>query len=185
MSTHYCYKVFRNTNKEDLQKNIEHLISENEELRAQINQQHTQINEQQTEITNLKRTKKNFITSGKINNSTCTPQTTTDYLLIVLLSETAILLIMEDFKYRFDKARKIIEESVAYGSIFNNEEKILIDSENDGSDDTDEEKNSDAFMNVNDPNKPVQHYLNMVYLTFGGLCSLAASEAYTGLYLIK
>ncbi|CAG8718706.1 19859_t:CDS:1, partial [Cetraspora pellucida] len=46
-------------------------------------------------------------------------------------------------------------------------------------------RDSGAFTNVNDPNKPVQHYLNTVYLTFGSLCFLAASGAYTGLYLIK
>ncbi|CAG8812663.1 16238_t:CDS:2, partial [Racocetra persica] len=68
------------------------------------------------------------------------PKGTIDYLFMILLPDTTTLLIMEDFKYRFDKARKIIEESVAYSSIFNNEEEILIDNENDSSDNTDEEE---------------------------------------------
>ncbi|CAG8825276.1 9338_t:CDS:1, partial [Racocetra persica] len=46
-------------------------------------------------------------------------------------------------------------------------------------------RDSGTFTSVDDPNKSVQHHLNMVYLTFGGLCFLAASGAYSGLYLIK
>ncbi|CAG8713412.1 29060_t:CDS:1, partial [Racocetra persica] len=46
-------------------------------------------------------------------------------------------------------------------------------------------QNSSRDSRTNDLNKPVQHYLNMVYLTFGGLCFLATSGAYTDLYLIK
>ncbi|CAG8649073.1 22107_t:CDS:2, partial [Racocetra persica] len=55
--------------------------------------------------------------NGKIDNLMCALQSTIDYLFMVLLSETTTLLIMEDFK-----------------------KEILIDSENDGSDDTDEEE---------------------------------------------
>ncbi|CAG8484120.1 45571_t:CDS:2, partial [Gigaspora margarita] len=80
-----------------------------------------------------------FITSGKIDNNTCTPQNTTDYLFMVLLPETDTRLIMEDFNCGFDKARKIIEESVAYGSLFNNEEEILIESEYNDSEDTEDD----------------------------------------------
>ncbi|CAG8466128.1 25173_t:CDS:2, partial [Gigaspora margarita] len=46
-------------------------------------------------------------------------------------------------------------------------------------------QNSSRDSGTNDLNKPVQRYLNMVYLTFGGLCFLAATGAYIGLFLIK
>ncbi|CAG8795346.1 25942_t:CDS:1, partial [Racocetra persica] len=67
-----------------------------------------------------------FITSRKIDNKICTPQNTTDYLFMVLLLETGTHLIIENFNCGFDKVRKIVKESVAYGSLFNNEEEILI-----------------------------------------------------------
>ncbi|CAG8456234.1 2021_t:CDS:2 [Gigaspora margarita] len=50
----------------------------------------------------------------KIDDRMCYPQNTIDYLFMVLIPETATRLIMEDIKCEFDKARKIIEESVAY-----------------------------------------------------------------------
>ncbi|CAG8730827.1 16097_t:CDS:2 [Gigaspora margarita] len=60
-----------------------------------------------------------FIISKKIDDHMCYPQNTIDYLFMVLIPKTAMRLIMEDIKCGFDKARKIMEESVAEINSFN------------------------------------------------------------------
>ncbi|CAG8578229.1 15217_t:CDS:2, partial [Cetraspora pellucida] len=60
-----------------------------------------------------------FINTGIIGNFNCMPQTPIEYLFEVMVPETAVHLIIADLECEYVDATKIIEDSVAYGSIVN------------------------------------------------------------------